>query len=121
MQPERGNSTLYVLQDAHTSKVLYADYLNNSSSDNIASKTGKVRDAVKRLDILIIAIISDRQASIRIGVEKTLPGVKHQFCHFYVFRNALDPIIDMDRRGIKKSRRKRIREHIEDRIHNTGS
>ena len=108
VQPERGNSTLYVLQDALTSKVLYADYLNSSSSDNIASMIGKVRDAMKRLDIPIIAVISDHQASIRIGVEKALPGVNHQFCHFHVLRNALKPIIDMDR-GMKKNMRKRIR------------
>ena len=113
------SSDLYVLQDALTSKVLYADYLNSSSSDNIASIIGKVRDAMKMLDIPIIAVISDHQASIRIGVEKALPGVKHQFCHFHVLRNALKPMIDMDRR-IKKNMRRirgisRIESSIQDR------
>ena len=69
---------------------------------------GKVKDAMKRLDIPTIAVISDHQASIRIGVKKALPGVKRQFCHFHVLRNALKPIIDRDRR-MKKNIRKRIR------------
>ena len=108
VQPEKGNSTLYVLQDAITSKVLYADYLDDSSSENIASIIGKVRDSLRRLDIPIIAVISDHQRSIVLGVKKALPGVKHQFCHFHVLRNALLPISDMDRR-MKKDLRIRIR------------
>lgn len=104
VQPEKGNSTLYVLQDALTSKVLYADYLSNSSSDNIALIIGKVRDAMRRLDIPIIAVISDHQHSIVLGVKKALPGVKHQFCHFHVLRNALKPMIDMDRKMKKDIR-----------------
>ena len=108
VQPERGNSTLYVLQDALTSKVLYADYLDNSSSENIASIIGKVRDAMKKLDIPIIAAISDHQRSIVLGVKRALPGVKHQFCHFHILRNAMKPMIDMDRK-LKKDIRIRIR------------
>ena len=108
VQPERGNSTLYVLQDALTSKVLYADYLNDSSSRNIAAIIERVRDALRKIGIDIIAVISDHQKSIVLGVKKALPGVKHQFCHFHVLRNALLPIADMDRK-MKKDMRKRIR------------
>lgn len=108
VQPERGNSTLYVLQDALTSKVLYADYLYNSSSGNIAAIIGKVRDALERLGIPIIAVISDHQVSIRLGVKRALPGVRHQFCHFHVLRNACLPVMDLDR-NLKKKIRKRIR------------
>ena len=108
VQPEKGNSTLYVLQDSLTAKVLYADYLGYSSSGNIASITGKVRDAMKRLDIPIIAAISDHQHSIVLGVKRALPGVKHQFCHFHILRNAMKPMMDMDRK-LKKDMRIRIR------------
>lgn len=108
VQPERGNSTLYVLQDALTSKVLHAEYLDNSSSRNIAEIISTVKDALYRLDIPIKAVISDHQHSIRLGVKMALPGIKHQFCHFHVLRNALLPISDLDR-ALKKDIRKRIR------------
>ena len=108
VQPERGNSTLYVMQDALTSKVLYADYLNDSSSDNVASLLAYVRDQLGKIGIDIIAVISDHQASIRLGVRKALPGIRHQFCHFHVLRNACLPIMDLDR-GLKKNIRKRIK------------
>ncbi|MHB8395874.1 MAG: transposase [Thermoplasmataceae archaeon] len=108
VQPESGNSTLYVLQDALTSKVLYAEYLDNSSSGNIAEIISTVRDALHRIGLEIISVISDHQHSIRLGVKKALPGIKHQFCHFHVLRNALLPISDRDR-ALKKDIRKRIR------------
>lgn len=108
VQPERGNSTLYVVQDALSAKVLYADYLHDSSSDNIASIIRIVKDAMEKLGVPIIAAISDHQASIRLGVRKALPGIRHQFCHFHVLRNACLPITDMDRK-LKKNIRKRIR------------
>ena len=108
VQPERGNSTLYVLQDALTSKVLYAEYLDNSSSGNIATLISAVRDALRRLGLEIIAVISDHQRSIVLGVQEVLPGIKHQFCHFHVLRNACLPIMDKDR-ALKKDLRKRIR------------
>jgi hypothetical protein len=104
LQPEKGNSTLYVLQDVLTEKVLYADYLENSSSDNIV----QLLDAVKRLEIPVLAVVSDHQHSIRLAVAKVFPGVPHQFCHFHVLRNACLPIIDMDR-NLKKEVRKSIR------------
>lgn len=97
-----------MVQDALTSKVLYADYLDNSSSENIASIISVVRDLLVKHRTLIIAVISDHQHSIRLGVKKALPETGHQFCHFHVLRNALLPIADMDRK-LKKDIRIRIR------------
>lgn len=104
VQPENGNSTLYVLQDALTTRVLHADSLENSSSDNLA----KLIEGVKSLGIPILGVISDHQHSIRLAVEKALPGVPHQFCQFHVLRNACQPITDFDR-NLKKETRKVIR------------
>ncbi len=104
LQPETGNSTLYVLQDTLTEKVLYADYLENSSNENIVP----LLEAVKRLGIPVIAVVSDHHHGIRLAVEKVFPGVPHQFCHFHVLRNACLPIIDMDR-NLKMEVRKAIR------------
>ena len=108
VQPERGNSVLYVIQDALTSRVLYADYLYDSRSDNIASLISIVKEKMDHCDLRIIAVVSDHQASIRLGVKKAIPGIKHQFCHFHILRNACLPVMDMDR-NLKKRVRKRIR------------
>ncbi len=104
LQPETGNSTLYVLQDALTEKVLYADYLENGSNENIVP----LLEAVKRLEIPVLAVVSDHHHGIRLAVAKVFPGVPHQFCHFHVLRNACLPIIDMDR-NLKMEVRKAIR------------
>ena len=108
VQPERGNSTLYVLQDVLTGKVLYADYLENSISENVSKLIDAVKDALKKAGLDIVAVISGHQHSISLAVAGSLPVVPHQFCHFHVHRNACLPITDMDMQ-LKKKVRKRIR------------
>ncbi|MCL4334156.1 MAG: transposase [Candidatus Thermoplasmatota archaeon] len=72
----------------------------------MASIIATVRDGLKKIGIPIIAVISDHHHSIRLGVKKALPGIRHQFCHFHVLRNACLPIVDTDRK-LKKEIRKR--------------
>ncbi len=75
VQPERGNSTLYVLQDVLTGKVLYADYLENSISENVSKLIDAVRDKLKKAGLDIVAVISDHQHSTRLAVAGSLTCV----------------------------------------------
>ena len=104
VQPETGNSTLYVLQDVLTRQVLHAEYLDNSSSAHVAA----LLEHVKALGLPILAVVSDHPHSIRLAVGAALPGVPHQFCHFHVLRNACQPALDLDR-NLKKETRKAVR------------
>jgi hypothetical protein len=104
VQPETGNSVLYVVMDVLTDTVLYADFLENSATEYIE---GILREVAK-LDLPVIGIVSDHQASIRLAVARTFPGVPHQFCHFHFLRNACGRVVDQDRH-LKMEVRKRIR------------
>jgi hypothetical protein len=42
-------------------------------------------------------VVSDGQTSIRRAVERALPGVAHQLCHFHFLREAALPIFEADR------------------------
>jgi len=92
VQPEKGNETLYLIMDALTGKVLYGATVLSASAERIA---GMIEE-VKKLGLPIIAVISDHQSSIRLGVKKALPGVPHQFCHFHYLKNAFKPVSDLD-------------------------
>lgn len=108
VQPEKGNETLYLVMDALTGKVLYATTVLSANSDTVA---GMIEE-VKKLGLPVIAVVSDHQSSIRLGVKKALPGVPHQFCHFHYLKNAFKPLSDLDSnlkvglkrkvRGVKK-------------------
>jgi transposase-like protein len=44
-----------------------------------------------------VPIVSDGQTSIRKAVEKALPGVTRQLCHFHYLREAALPVYEADR------------------------
>jgi len=92
VQPEKGNETLYLMMDALTGKMLYATTVLSANAETVA---GMIEE-VKKLGLSIIAVVSDHQASIRLGVKKALPGVPHQFCHFHYLKNAFKPLSDLD-------------------------
>lgn len=92
VQPEKSNETLYLMMDALTGKMLYGTTVLSADSETIA---GMIEE-VKKLSLPIIAVVSDHQASIRLGVEKALPDVPHQFCHFHYLKNAFKPVSDLD-------------------------
>jgi hypothetical protein len=94
VQPEKGNETLYLLMDALTGKVLYGTTVLSANAETVA----EMIEEVKKLGLPIIAVVSDHQSSIRLGVKKALPGVPHQFCHFHYLKNAFKPVSELDRR-----------------------
>ncbi len=56
----------------------------------------------QKLDIPIVAVITDGQHSIRNAVAHALPGVTHQLCHFHYLREAAKPIAEADRHAKKE-------------------
>jgi hypothetical protein len=41
---------------------------------------------VKALGVPLLGVISDKQESLCLAVEKELPGVPHQLCHYHYLR-----------------------------------
>ena len=49
------------------------------------------------MGVPVAGVVSDGQTSIRRAVERALPGVPHQLCHFHFLREAAQPIFEADR------------------------
>lgn len=75
IQPERGNGTLYVLQEGCSGTVLAAKHLQYGSSEEL-------QDLIRPIVALgypIVGIVSDARRSIRLAFETLLPEVPYQY------------------------------------------
>ena len=104
LQPEKGHETLYLFRDAISQTNLLTKTLSNSSSDHLAT----LIETVKALGVPILGVVTDKQHSLVLAVDKALPGTPHQLCQFHFFRNLAQPVVEADR-GMKKHMKKKLR------------
>lgn len=104
VQPEKGNETLYLLRDALSGRVLEGENLLSSG----AAEIGALIARVKQLGVPILGVISDKQESLRLAIERELPAVPHQICQFHYLRDLSLPWIGHDRK-LKMQMKKGIR------------
>jgi len=104
VQPEKGNETLWLLRDVRSGRVLVARNLVSSGCAEIAPL---IRE-VKHIGVPVLGVISDKQESLCLAVEKELPGVPHQLCHYHYLRNAAQPVCEADRK-LKKQLKQKVR------------
>ena len=105
LQPDVGHEVLWVLRDCLSAEILLARRLLAAPQDDLADLIDSVRQA---LGVPIVGVISDGQSSIRCAVEKALPDVPHQLCHFHYLRAAAKSVYEADRHA-KKELKKRVR------------
>jgi hypothetical protein len=105
LQPDVGHEVLWIVRDCLSGEVLVARSLLSATQDDLAELIHSVEGA---LEVPIVGVISDGQHSIRRAVEKALPDVPHQLCHFHYLREAAKPIYEADRHA-KKELKKCIR------------
>jgi hypothetical protein len=104
VQPEKGNETLYLLRELQTGRVLLARNLRSSSTAEIE----KLIEEVKALGLPILGVVSDKQSSICLAVERALPDVPHQICQYHYLRDMAHPVVEADRH-LKKELKKHVR------------
>ncbi len=104
LQPEKGHETLYLLRDAISHTNLLTRSLTNSSATHLAA----LIEEVKAMGIPILAVVTDKQHSLVLAVDKALPDTPHQLCQFHFFRNLAQPVADADR-AVKKRIKKTLR------------
>jgi hypothetical protein len=104
VQPEKGNETLWLLRDVRSGRVLVARNLLSSGSLEIAPLIGEV----KQIGVPLLGVISDKQESLCLAVEKELPGVPHQLCHYHYLRDVAQPVCEADRK-LKKQLKQQVR------------
>ncbi len=105
MQPDVGHEVLWVVRDCLSGEVLLARSLLSGAADDLAPLLGEVAEAV---GVPVEGVVSDGQTSIRRAVERALPGVPHQLCHFHFLREAALPVFEADRHA-KVELKKQVR------------
>jgi hypothetical protein len=96
---------LWVIRDCLSGEVLLARSLLSGTAADLAPLLREVADAV---GVPVTGVVSDGQTAIRRAVERALPGVPHQLCHFHVLREAARPVFEADRHA-KTTLKKQIR------------
>jgi hypothetical protein len=104
IQPEKGNETLWLFRDVLSGRVLLARNLLSSSCAELSPLIAEI----KQIDVPILGVISDKQASICLAFEKELPAVPHQLCQFHYLRDMAQPVCEADRK-LKKQLKQKVR------------
>lgn len=97
MQPDVGHEVLWIIRDCLSGEVLLARTLLSSTRGDLAALLDEVKQVLGPLNVPIRGIISDGQQTIRQAVERSLPEVPHQLCHFHYLDEAAGPIFEADR------------------------
>jgi len=105
LQPDAGHEVLWVVRECISGEVLLARSLLSSTATDLAAL---LREVASAAGVPVVGVVSDGQASIRRAVERALPGVPHQLCHFHFLREAASPIFEADRHA-KKELKKHVR------------
>ena len=105
LQPDVGHEVLWVVRDCVSGEVLLARSLLSGTADDLAPL---LREAAEAAGVPVLGVVSDGQRSIRRAVERALPGVPHQLCHFHFLREAALPVFEADRHA-KKELKKQVR------------
>lgn len=105
LQPDVGHEVLWVARDVLSGEILLARSLLSSCSAELGPL---ITEALDGLDLPVVGVVSDGQASIRKAVAEVLPDVAHQLCHFHYLRFAADPLYNADR-SAKTALKKHVR------------
>jgi len=105
LQPDVGHEVLWVIRDVLSGEILLARSLLSSCSAELGPLLAEALDGI---DLPVVGVVSDGQASIRKAVAQVLPDVAHQLCHFHYLRFAADPLYNADR-AAKTTLKKHVR------------
>ena len=113
MQPEKGNTCLYIVRELQLDLTLLAENLDDSSDATIRARLLQpLKDLAEEMDLSWYGIVSDAQESIRTAVGKELPGVPHQACQSHCLCKAGELTFQADRnmkKRLKASFRQRLK------------
>lgn len=112
MQPEKGNTCLYIARELQLDLTLLTENLDDSSEPTIRARLLQPLKALaKEMGLAWHGIVSDAQESIRTAVSQELPGVPHQACQSHCLCKAGESTFQADRnmkKRLKASFRQRL-------------
>jgi len=112
MQPEKGNTCLYVVRELQSGLTLLAENLDDSSQSSLSEHLFEpLNQLATQLSWGWRGVVTDAQESLRLAVAHSLPGVPHQTCQFHCLRDAGDWIFQTDRK-LKKQLKATLRQRL---------
>jgi DNA-binding transcriptional ArsR family regulator len=103
MQPEKGNTCLYIVRELQCGVTLLAEPLTDSSHETLSHHLLEpLKELATELRLTWGGVVSDAQESIRLAVAASLSGVPHQACQSHCLRDAGQVTFEADR-ALKKS------------------
>jgi DNA-binding transcriptional ArsR family regulator len=103
MQPEKGNTCLYIVRELQCGVTLMAEPLTDSSHETLSRHLLEpLKVLAAELGLIWAGVVSDAQESIRLAVAASLTGVPHQACQSHCLRDAGQVTFEADR-SLKKS------------------
>lgn len=107
LQPDVGHEVLWSIREVISGEMLVAHALLSSSQEDLASLLREAKEMLPE-NVVVSAVVSDGQRSIRLAVATVFPKQAHQLCHFHYLREAAKPIYEADRHA-KKELKKQVR------------
>jgi hypothetical protein len=119
MQPEKGNTCLYIVRELQLDLTLLAENLDDSSDPTIRAKLLQpLKTLAQEMNLALYGLVSDAQESIRTAASKELPDTPHQACQSHCLCKAGELAFENDRtmkKRLKATFRQRLR-RLEQRI-----
>jgi hypothetical protein len=92
LMPEGGEPQLWVVRELHTGWTLRSGWLAVQAEATFAAFLQPLAD----LALPIAAILSDKQAALRLAVERVFPQVRHAYCQVHYLQNVARPLAEAD-------------------------
>lgn len=112
MQPEKGNSCLYLVRELQSGVTLLVEPLTDSSHETLSTYLLEpLKVLAAEFGLTWRGVVSDAQESIRLAVADSLKGVPHQACQSHCLRDAGQLTFEADR-ALKKSLKAAFRQSL---------
>ena len=106
LQPEKGHETLYVVRELTHQRVLFAEPLLSSATEEIRRLIVRVKELAQTMNKRVVLWMSDKQDAFLTCIKEEFPGVPHRYCENHFFRDLAKPVLEMDSTAKKKMRSK---------------
>jgi hypothetical protein len=107
--PEGGEPQLWVIRELQTGLTLRCGWMSRQDQDAFENF---LRPIVAQ-EVLVLAIMSDKQSGLLPAIATIFPNVKHALCHLHYLKSLADPIAKADQ-IMKTTLRETVRQQVGD-------
>jgi hypothetical protein len=106
LQPEKGHETLYVVRELTHRRVLFAEPLLSSATEEIRRLIVRTKKLSRTMNKRVVLWMSDKQDAFVKCIADEFPDVPHRYCENHFFRDLAKPVLEMDSTAKKRMRGK---------------